>query len=34
MNLDMPTFANSVDLDQFEVNWSGSALFIVKYVNF
>ena len=29
--------ANSVDPDQLaseEVNWSGSALFVIKYVNF
>ena len=31
-----PAFANSVDPDQLaseEVNWSGSALFAIKYVN-
>ena len=31
-----PAFANSVDSDQLaseEANWSGSALFAVKYVN-
>ena len=31
-----PAFANSVDLDQLaseEVNWSGSALFVFKYLN-
>ena len=31
-----PTFANSVDPDQLaseEAKWSGSALFVVKYVN-
>ena len=31
-----PAFANSIDLDQLaseEVNWSGSALFIIKLVN-
>ena len=28
-------FANSVDPDSFEeTNWSGSALFVIKYVNF
>ena len=30
-----PVFANSVDLDQLassEANWSGSALFVIKYV--
>ena len=32
----MPAFTNSVDSDQLafeEVNWSGSTLFAVKYVN-
>ena len=30
-----PTFANSVDPDQLasEDNWSGSALFVIQYVN-
>ena len=30
-----PDFANSVDPDQLasEANWSGSALFVIKYVN-
>ena len=31
-----PAFANSVDPDRLasaEVNWSGSALFAMKYVN-
>ena len=31
-----PIFKNSVDPDQFaskEANWSGSALFAIKYVN-
>ena len=31
-----PTFANSVDPDQLassEANWSGSALFVIKYLN-
>ena len=31
-----PTFANCVDPDQLaseEANWSGSALFAIKYVN-
>ena len=28
-----PAFANSVDPDQLEANWSGSALFAIKYVN-
>ena len=30
------TFANSVDLDQLaseEANWSGSALFVIRFVN-
>ena len=32
----MPYFANSVDPDQLaseEANWSGSALFVIQYVN-
>ena len=32
-----PAFADSVDPDQLassEANWSGSALFVIKYVNF
>ena len=32
-----PAFVNSVDPDQFaseEANWSGSALFVIKYVNY
>ena len=32
-----PVLANSVDPDQMaseEANWSGSALFVIKYVNF
>ena len=32
-----PVFANSVDPDQLaseEANWSGSALFVIKYMNF
>ena len=31
-----PVLANSVDPDQLaseEANWSGSALFVIKYVN-
>ena len=31
-----PAFANSVDPDQLaseEANWSGSALFVIKYAN-
>ena len=36
LKLDYPAFANSVDPDQLaseESNWSGSALFAIKYVN-
>ena len=36
LNPDIPAFANSVDPDQLaseEANWSGSALFDIKYVN-
>ena len=36
LNPDMSFFANSVDPDQLaseEANWSGSALFAIKYVN-
>ena len=36
LNPDIPAFANSVDPDQLassEANWSGSALFAIKYVN-
>ena len=35
LNPDMSAFANSVDPDQSaeETNWSGSALFAIKYVN-
>ena len=32
----MPVLANNVDPDQLaseEANWSGSALFVIKYVN-
>ena len=32
-----PVLAKSVDADQLaseEANWSGSALFVIKYVNF
>ena len=32
----MPCFANIVDPDQLaseEANWSGSAMFVIKYVN-
>ena len=37
MNTACPVLANSVDPDQLdseEANWSGSALFVIKYVNF
>ena len=37
LNTTCPVLANSVDPDQLayeEANWSGSALFVVKYVNF
>ena len=36
LNLEIPAFANSVDPDQLaseEANWSGSALFDIKYMN-
>ena len=36
LNTTYPVFANSVDPDQLaseEANWSGSALFVIKYVN-
>ena len=36
LNTYIPVFANSVDLDHLaseEANWSGSALFAIKYVN-
>ena len=36
LNPDFPCFANSVDPDQLassEANWSGSALFAIKYAN-
>ena len=35
LNPDIPAFANSVDPDQLasEANWSGSALFVIQYVN-
>ena len=35
MNTTCPVLANSVDPDQLaseEANWSGSALFVIKYV--
>ena len=37
LNTSCPVLANNVDLDQLapeEANWSGSALFVIKYVNF
>ena len=37
LNKICPVLANSVDPDQLassEANWSGSALFVLKYVNF
>ena len=37
LNTTCPVLANSVDPDQMaseEANWSGSALFVIKYVNF
>ena len=37
LNMTCPVLANSVDPDQLassEANWSGSALFVIKYVNF
>ena len=37
LNKTCPVLANSVDPDQLaseEANWSGSALFVIKYVNF
>ena len=36
LNTKCPVIANSVDPDQLaseETNWSGSALFAIKYVN-
>ena len=36
LNPDIPWFANSVNPDQLaseEANWSGSALFVIHYVN-
>ena len=36
LNTTCPVLANSVDPDQLaseEANWSGSALFVIKYVN-
>ena len=37
LNMTCPVLANSVDPDQLaseEANWSGSAVFVIKYVNF
>ena len=37
LNMTCPVLANSVDPDQLaseEANWSGFALFVIKYVNF
>ena len=37
LNMSCPVLANSADPDQLaseEANWSGSALFVIKYVNF
>ena len=37
LNTTCPVLTNSVDPDQLaseEANWSGSALFVIKYVNF
>ena len=37
LNMTCPVLANCVDLDQLaseEANWSWSALFVIKYVNF
>ena len=37
MNTTCPVLLSSVDPDQSaseEANWSGSALFVIKYVNF
>ena len=37
LNTSCPVLANSEDPDQLaseEANWSGSALFVIKYVNF
>ena len=37
LNMTCPVLANSVDPDQLassEANWSGSSLFVIKYVNF
>ena len=37
LNMRCPVLANSVEPDQLaskEANWSGTALFVIKYVNF
>ena len=37
LNKTCPVLANSLDPDQLaskEANWSGSALFVIKYVDF
>ena len=37
LNMSCHVLANSIDPDQLaskEANWSGSALFVIKYVNF
>ena len=37
LKMSCPVLANSVDPDQLaseEANWSGSALFVIEYVNF
>ena len=37
LNMTCPVLANSEDPDQLaseEANWSGSALYVIKYVNF
>ena len=36
LNTTYPVLTNSVDPDQLasDANWSGSALFVIKYVNF
>ena len=36
LNTTCPVLANRIDPDQLasEANWSGSALFVIKYVNF
>ena len=33
LNPDIPCLCNSTDPEE-EANWSGSALFVIKYVNF